>query len=94
MVVHLDETVIWQISQMALQVIVAVIVYSNVEPYQDNRVNKFEIFNEVTIMFVMYNILCFMPFVPDVEVRYRLGFLVCALISLNILINFSRIIKP
>ena len=94
MVVYFDGAVIWQISLMAFQVIVAVIVYGNVEPFKDRHVNKFEIFNEVTVMFVMYNIMCFTPFVPDVEVRYKLGFVVCALITFNILVNLSRMVKP
>ena len=91
-VVHFDQTFIWQLSLIVLQLIVSVIIYGNVEPLKGRRANQIELFNEVSIMFVIYNMVCFTPFVPDIEVRHNLGFFVCALVTINILVNFSGII--
>jgi len=47
----------------------------------------------VTIFLVMYNIMCFTPFVPDVRVRYNLGYIVCGIISFNIVVNLGSTVK-
>jgi len=93
-VVQLGNTFIWQLSLIVFQLIVAVIIYGNVGPLKVRRANHVEVFNEVCIMFVVYNMLCFTPFVPDIEVRHRLGYVVCVIVSINILFNFSGIFNP
>jgi len=90
-VVNLGHTFIWQLSLIVFQLIVSVIIYGNVEPLKERRANQLELFNEVSIMFVIYNMMCFTPFVPDIEVRHNLGFFVCAIVAINILVNFSVI---
>ena len=90
-VVNLGHTFIWQLSLIVFQLIVSVIIYGNVEPLKERRANQLELFNEVSIMFVIYNMMCFTPFVPDIEVRHNLGFFVCAIVAINILVNFCAI---
>lgn len=42
---------------------------------------------------VMYHMMCFTPFVPDLKVRFILGYTVCGLISLHIVVNLAIIGK-
>ena len=69
-VVILNQVLIWQIMLMALQIIVSVIIIGNVRPFYFQSMSKKELFNEIILMFVMYTIICFSPFVPDVTIRF------------------------
>ena len=77
---------------MAYQIVAAVIIIGNVEPFQSNNKSRSEIFNEVTLMVIMYSIICFSPLVPDVEVRFQLGYICIIAISLHFLVNFIQIL--
>ena len=44
-------------------------------------------------MLVLYNMICFSPLVPDVKVRYYLGFVACGLVCIHLLVNFYFIAK-
>ena len=46
-----------------------------------------EIFNEVILMVVMYTIICFSPLVPDVEVRFNIGYICMIAISSHLVVN-------
>jgi len=50
---------------MTMTVIVQVIILGRVEPFALKSTNSFEMFNEGTLLLVMYNLICFTPFVPD-----------------------------
>lgn len=56
-------------------------------PYATHYKRNTEFLNEVIIMFVMYNVLCFSPFVPDLETRSRMGFFCCIVVALHLIVN-------
>lgn len=86
-VVYLQDTLIWQIVSITVQVIVVIIYIGNVSPFKIKIANKIEIFNEVCIMLTMYNFLCFSDFVPDIHVKIGIGFFCISFVALQILVN-------
>ena len=65
-------------------------------PMNQAFLNRCEIFNEVSLLFIYYFMFLFTDFIPDVEFRYTLGFcfiyIVGAVFSVNlILVIYSMI---
>ena len=92
-VVIFDKVLIWQIMLMALQIVASVIIIGNVRPFHTNGRSKKELFNEIVLMFVMYTIICFSPFVPDVTVRFYIGYITIFVVSLHLAINIYEILQ-
>ena len=44
-------------------------------------------------MLVMYHLICFTPFVPDVDIRFKLGYLACSFVVLHLLISLFILLK-
>jgi len=93
MVVCLNTTVIWQIALMTMNVIVQVIILGRVAPFAHGRTNKFELFSECMVMMVMYHLICFTPFVPDLQIRFKLGYVLIAVISLHLVVSLGILAK-
>ena len=53
-----------------MSVIYGVILIGRVEALEGEQRRRVEFINEIIIMFVLYNIICFSPFVPDPSARY------------------------
>jgi len=92
-IVLANQTVIWQVGLMTAQIITAGIIIGRIRPFKETVRHNFEFFNEVIIMLVMYHIICFTPFVPDLEVRFRLGYLVCLVVAVHLLVNLFFMAK-
>lgn len=92
MVVFLREYLFAQILIKALSIIFACYLISYVEAFALPERRRFEYFNEVVIMFVLYNMICFSNFVPDVEARYTIGFFCIFIVSLHLGINLFLIV--
>jgi len=92
-VVLLNTTVIWQISLMTFTVITQVIILGRVGPFGKKSKTSFEFFSEGILMLVMYHMICFTPFVPEVQVRFYLGYSVCAVVCFHLLISFGLMAK-
>ena len=91
-VVIFDKVLIWQIMLMALQIVASVIIIGNVRPFHfQSRSNK-ELFNEIILMFVMYTIICFSPFVPDVTIRFQIGYITIFVVGLHLAVNVYQIL--
>lgn len=86
-VVFLGQTAIWQIALMTLTVITQVIILGRVEPFVDKNKMYFEFFSETIVMLVMYTLICFTPFLPDLEMRFRLGYICIGIISVHLLVS-------
>jgi len=93
MVVFSGSTVFWQIAIMTATVVTQVIILGRVRPFTLPRQNYDELFNECTIMSVMYHFICFTPFMPDLEVRFYLGYSVCAVVSFHLVYSLFCILK-
>jgi len=53
----------------------------------------YEMFSECIVMLVMYHLICFTPFVPDAEVRFRLGYSVCSVIAVHLLVSLGLLMR-
>jgi hypothetical protein len=42
-------------------------------------------------MFMLYNMICFSPFVPDIEARFKMGYFCCVLEALALAVNICLI---
>lgn len=62
LVVYAREILFFQISGLVAQVVVAAIIAGQIEPFNNVKSNKMEFFNEMMIMMVMYNMICFTDF--------------------------------
>ena len=78
---------------MASQIVASVIIIGNVRPFSSNKVSNRKLFNEIVLMFVMYTIICFSPFVDDVTVRFYIGYITIFVISLFLITRFYEITR-
>ena len=76
---------------MAMQIVASVILIGNVKPYGERAKRRKEMFNETILMFVMYTIICFSPFVPDVSVRFFIGYITIFAVGLHLAVNIYGI---
>ena len=86
LVVPLKEHLIFQVMLMNFSIIAGTIIAGYIE-YDSRSKRNSEFFNETTIMCVLYCIICFSPFVPDIEVRQAVGYFCCLIVSLHLAIN-------
>jgi len=61
-IVFLDQTVIWQIASKTTLVLTSVFLVGKIKPFNDPFKNWMEQLNEALLMFVVYHIMCFTPF--------------------------------
>ena len=90
-IVMVNKVLIWQIMLMTAQIVIAVIIVGRVQPFRTPQKRRTEIFNEVILMMVMYCVMCFSPLVPDVEVKFLMGYVCQAFIISHLLVNFGII---
>ena len=55
------------------------------------RQNK-EFLNESVLMCLVYCMICFSPFVPDIPARQVMGYVCCSLLSIHLAIYFGFIV--
>lgn len=60
-------------------------------PYESPLLNRFEKVNEIFTLFINYYLFIFTEFVPDVQVRYTMGFYYINLVGLIFAFNISLI---
>lgn len=63
------------------------------QPLKEKGTYMYELFSEVVLMLVIYHMICFTPFVADLEVRFKLGYSVIAVISLHLAVSYLIILK-
>ena len=56
-------------------------------PYATGNKRNKEFLNEVILMFVMYNVMCFSPFLPDLQTRSNMGFFCCIVVAFHLIVN-------
>ena len=85
-----NEYLIWQIFLMAAQIIMQVNIIGS-KVFIDQTKSRFEYFNEFILMVVLYTILCFSPFVGDVNNKFFIGYVSIFFVSLHLVVNISSI---
>lgn len=63
------------------------------KPFEDKRMVKLEIMNEVTNFILLYHVILFTNFVPDPETRYGLGWSFIFFTACNMLVHLSLLCK-
>jgi len=91
-VVVLRDHLIFQVMLKAFSIIAAVIIAGAV-PYNRVSKRKMEFLNEVIIMFVLYNMICFSPFVPDLNAKQLIGYFCCFVVASHLLLNLYLILS-
>lgn len=89
-----NDYLIIQVMIMAYSIIVHVIIVSNVKPFEGGAfVYRMEMFHEVIIMQILYTMICFSEFVPDITTRGYIGYYSMFLVSLHLGICFFFMLK-
>ena len=82
----------WSQIMLVLYLSIAIIIFKGwFRPFQDRWDNTMEIVNETLVLANCYFMVLYSEFVPDVHVRYKLGWINIALIGIMILINVVMI---
>lgn len=76
---------------MSTSIILAFALIGFVNAFEDPSRVRFEIFNEVTIMLVLYGIIGFIPLVEP-KPRSVIGLVVCVVISFHFFVSISIIL--
>ena len=62
------------------------------QPFEDRKVLKLEVMNELTNLLLLYHVCCFAGLVPDSEDRYMLGWSFIATLACNMLVHFVLLV--
>jgi hypothetical protein len=88
-VVVVQEVLIGQIYLIWLQCIIAVCVMEYAYPFKTQGERRMELFNEVILILVLYTMMCFTQFVPEVDTREKIGYVSSGLVALHFLVNLA-----
>ena len=91
-VVVLRDHLIFQVMLKAFSIIAAVII-SGAVPYNSMLKRRTELFNEVIIMSVLYSMICFSSFVPDLNAKQLIGYYCCFVVASHLLLNLYLILS-
>jgi len=91
-VVIFRDYLIFQLFFKAMMIVTAVIIIGAV-PFNSVAKRQAEFLNEVIIMFVLYNMICFSPFVPDYEAKQKMGYFCCLVVAGHLFINLYFILS-
>ncbi len=86
MVVFLKEHLIFQVIVKNFSIIGGTIIAGYIQ-YSDRTKRITEFVNETLLMCMLYCVICFSPFVPDVGARQLFGYFMCSLVSIHFLSN-------
>jgi hypothetical protein len=76
---------------LTVQVQLIIICYCN--PYESAFQRRMELFNEAMVTLIMYSIICFTDFIPDINIRYQLGYVSIILICIHFTVNVVVLLK-
>ena len=90
-VVVFRDRLIFQIMLKAFSIIAAVIISGEIQ-FTTVAKRKTELLNETIIMFVLYNMICFSPFVTDMKAKQGMGYFCCLIVAGHLLFNLYLIL--
>ena len=90
-VVVLRNHLIFQVMLKAFSIIAAVIISGEIS-YSRSSKRRTEFLNETIIMFVLYTMICFSPFVPDPNAKQLMGYFCCLMVACHLLVNLYLIL--
>ena len=62
------------------------------QPFEEKKLLKLEVMNEVTNLILLYQVICFSGLIPEAEDRYLLGWAFIASIGANMLVHFTLLV--
>ncbi len=75
---------------MTATIIAQIINTSYLRPFSGGTTaNRLETFNEVLLLLIMYIMMCFTDFVPDLQTQYGIGYVACILVVGHLLVNLG-----
>ena len=77
---------------MSSQIIIQVIIVG-MNVFKDSSKRRLEYFNELILMMTMYTIICYSPWVQDVELKFYIGYVTIGFVILHLVINLFLIFR-
>ena len=82
-----------QIFLKAMSIVAAVIIIGEADYFETPFKRRIEFANETLVMLMLYNMICFSPFVPEIETRFKIGYFCCLVEALALAFNIWRIMS-
>jgi hypothetical protein len=76
-----------------MSVMIAVILIGEANYFETPLKQRLELANEILIMLILYNMICFSPFVSDAESRFKMGYFCCVVEVLALILNIMLIMS-
>lgn len=93
-VIYLNGYPVLQVNLMLVQSLSFVVYLIVAKPFEDPKINRIEIFNELSILFITYPSLLFTGyFNADVDLQYKAGWAMIIMIFGNIAVNLIFVVK-
>ena len=94
-IIFFPETFIVQYFVMTMSGLATISLLMWQQPYQSQARNRMETVEELSILVIMYHIICFTEWMPDLDIRYYLGYSVvfCVAGQLIIIVSITYITK-
>ena len=89
--VFLSETLILNIYANIFSSLAFIKLLFDTKPMEVSHINTLEIVNEINMLFFNYSLFLYTELVPDVETRYKVGYVFVSLASIILFFNFSVI---
>ena len=86
-----NQHLIWQFALTVAQSLVQISIIGN-KVYTNTSKARFEYANEVMLMLVMYTVLCFSPFVEDVNAKLYAAYVSIFVVALHLAFNLGLIL--
>ena len=88
LIVVIFRNFLWmQLFLKAMSIVAAVILIGEADYFKTPFKRKMEFANETLVVFMLYNMFCFSPFVPDIESRFAMGYFCCVVEALALAVN-------
>ena len=68
---------------------IAVSILGYSRPLIDSNRFKMEFFNEIILMWALTTMVCFSPWINDIELKAKIGFFACGIVVFHFIINLS-----
>lgn len=87
--VYMQDKPVYSIFVLIYQAVYMITLVGYVEPYKNLISNNLDLMNESFVILLIYHMLAFTDFVPDLNTRQNVGISLIALTCLDIMINLG-----
>lgn len=90
-VVVIKEMLILQLLLVFFQSFVAILILQLANPYRIESQLRMEMLNECVLLTVAYTIICFSSWIPNIETKYKIGYVSSCIVCIHLIVNLSII---